>query len=74
MKIKVKMRIRAVRKSKGMTIAELSSLSGISASFISTAERNYQYPTIYVLCVLAAALEVSPDQLYTYTIKEDPFV
>ena len=71
MEIKVKILVRQVRKRKGLTISELSRLSGISQSYISDIERNHSYPTIYGLCALAEALEVSPEELYRYVVKKD---
>lgn len=66
-KANVEMLVREVRKSKGLTIVELSKISGISKSHISEIETNEQMPTLPMLCLLAEALEVKPEKLYTYT-------
>lgn len=70
MTVKVEMHIREVRKAKGMTIAELSRISGVSKSYISEVETGKKMVTIQVLCLLAGSLGVKPEELYTYTLKK----
>lgn len=54
-----------VRTSKGFSIAELSRRSGISVSHIFYIENCMRTPTITVLCKLARALNVKPEDLYS---------
>ena len=64
LQIIIKIKVRKVRKRKGITIAQLSNISGISESYISELEREKKIPTLYVICALAAALEVKETELY----------
>lgn len=61
------LKIKQIREGKGLSINELSKLSGISASYISELENeqnNKKNPTISVICKLAKALEVKPQELF----------
>ncbi|WOK37529.1 helix-turn-helix domain-containing protein [Sphingomonas sp. C3-2] len=62
-------RIRARRKELGLTLRELSETSGLSAPFISQAERDLTTPSLISLLALAKALDV--DLSYFMTIPED---
>jgi transcriptional regulator with XRE-family HTH domain len=53
-----------------MTIRKLAELSGVSTGYISEVERGEKKPTIEVLCKLAVALGVKPEELYTYEYVE----
>ena len=64
LQIIIKIKVRKVRKRKGITIAQLSNISGISESYISELEREKKIPTLYVICALAAALDVNETELY----------
>ena len=57
--------VREVRKSKQMTLSELSRRSGVSKAHISYIENKKEIPTIYILCALAKALEVSVCELFS---------
>lgn len=70
MTIEITMHIREVRKSHGLTIAKLSALSGVSISHISEIETQKQQPTLYVLCLLAAAMGVGLEDLFTWDVKK----
>lgn len=52
-------RVRALRKRKSLTLAQLSDLSGISVGHISLIERNLSHPSIAALMNLAKSLGVS---------------
>jgi transcriptional regulator with XRE-family HTH domain len=58
------------RKKQNMTIRKLAELSGVSTGYISEVERGEKKPTIEVLCKLAVALGVKPEELYTYEYVE----
>lgn len=68
MNIVVKSRIKEVRQSKGISVRKLAEMTGISKTYISDLENNKNIPTIYILCVLAVALEVKPEELFTYEV------
>lgn len=59
-------RIRARRKAMGLTLQELANRSGLSAPFISQAERNLSVPSLWSLLALAKAMDV--DISYFMTI------
>lgn len=68
MNIVITVRIREVRKAKGLTIAELEQLSGVSRSHISEIETRKQMPTLPTLCRIAGALNIKPEELYTFEL------
>lgn len=70
MKVDIAIHVRKVRKAKGLTIEELSRLSGVSVAYISEIETGKYNFTIQVLCRLALALDVSATELITYTEKK----
>lgn len=51
-------RIKAQRKKLGLTLQDLATRSGLSAPFISQAERNLTTPSVWSLMSLAKGLEV----------------
>lgn len=55
-----------IRTERNLSIRELSVLSGVSKSQINNIENGKQNPTVYTLCCLAEALNVSPYDLFTY--------
>ncbi|MEP9402380.1 XRE family transcriptional regulator [Sphingomonas sp. VNH70] len=59
-------RIKARRKTMGLTLQELATRSGLSAPFISQAERNLSVPSLWSLLALAKAMDV--DISYFMTI------
>lgn len=61
-----KMRIKEVRLSKKLTQKKLSKLIPISQSYLSELENNKKNPSVQLLCKIADALEVSPEQLIYY--------
>ncbi len=68
MEIIVKSNLKSVRNAKGMSVRKLAELSGCSNSYISDIENGYANPTIYIICVLAVALEVRPEELFSYEV------
>lgn len=59
MRMKYGGRIRALRKQKGMTLDQLSRLSGLSTPFLSQIERDLASPAVSSLANVAKALGVS---------------
>ncbi len=62
----VELYIYKFRTERGLTQKELSILSGVSESYIGDLERNEKEPTISILCKLAKALKVKPEELYIF--------
>lgn len=70
MNVNITVHIREVRKAKGLTIVKLEELSGVSRSHISEIETHKQMPTLPVLCRIAAALEVGPEELFKFDCEK----
>ena len=62
-------KIREARKRRGITLNQMAELSGLTASYISQAERNLTEPSISSLRKLAAALQLP---LYFFLDEEAP--
>lgn len=67
--IKLEIHVREVRKRQGLSLFQLSQLSGISETYISEVERGLKSPSLYVMCALAAAMDVHIQDLYICNIK-----
>lgn len=61
-------RIREIRKIRKMTLNDLATLAGVTASYISQLERNIIDPSISSLRKISAVLEVP---IYTFLDEED---
>ena len=70
MEIIIKSNLKTIRKEKGVTVRKLAELSVCSGSYISDIENGYSNPTIYINCLLAVALGVRPEELYSYEVIE----
>lgn len=66
MDVKIEYKLWEYRTSKGISSRKLAQLSGISKSTINNIENNRYDPTIRTLCMLAKALETTPETLYSY--------
>jgi transcriptional regulator with XRE-family HTH domain len=69
MDIKVKYRVYEFRVKKGYSCRELAERSGVSKSMINLIEDDKSNPSVRTICKLAAALKVSPYDLF-YCIKK----
>ena len=58
--------LKQIREARKISIRQLAYMSGVSKSQISAIENEKSIPTILVLCQLAAALHVKPEELYEY--------
>lgn len=67
-------KIRNIRKSKKMSIAELSKNSGVSEGMISQIERNTVVPSAVVLAKIARSLEKSVSYFFGEENLEDSIV
>lgn len=56
--------VRAVRKKRQFTQENLSEKSGIGVPYISEIENGIANPTVKIICALAEALVVSPEELF----------
>lgn len=66
MQISIKFHIKEVREQQKLSIRQLAELSGVSKSHISDIESGHRMPTVYILCVLAVAMNVQPAELFSY--------
>ena len=58
------MRIRYLRKKKGLSQEDLALDSGINKNYLSALERGMRNPTVNILEKLAVTLEVSLSELF----------
>lgn len=58
------MRIRYLRKKKGLSQEDLALDSGINKNYLSDLERGMRNPTVNILEKLAVTLEVSLSELF----------
>lgn len=65
----MELKIKEIRKTKNITLGQLSKLSGMSKSSISNYERGNVYPNIQQLEWLARALEVKINDLFESDVK-----
>ena len=62
--MRIKFKLKEARWKKEMSLRKLSELSGVSKSQISAIENDTSMPTLLVICRLAAALELQPEEYY----------
>ena len=67
-------RLRALRSSRGATLAQLSAATGISVSTLSRLESGQRRPTLELLLPLARAHQVPLDELVDAPATGDPRV
>lgn len=53
---------------KESAAGKLAELSGVSKSTINNIENNRYEPTLLTICMLAEALHMSPEDLYSYNV------
>lgn len=61
----MKIYIEKVRLEKGLSLSELSRMSGVAKSHISNIESGEKYPTLPTLCKIAKALGVPAADLFS---------
>ena len=64
--MRVHITLKKIREQKKISLRQLEYMSGVSKSQISAIENGNSMPTILILCQLAAALHVKPEELYIY--------
>lgn len=58
-----------LRAQKGLSLKDLSELSGLSKSHINDIENGNKSPTVNTLCRLSLALDVSPHDLFDIIVR-----
>lgn len=66
--IEIEYHLYEQRQIKKMSLRELSKKSDVSKTQINDIENGNTHPTILTLCQLAEALELKPEDLYSYTV------
>lgn len=69
--MKIIYNVYQIRSQKNMSLRKLSQFSGVSRSQINDIENNKHHPTVLTLCLLAAAMDVSPYSLFTVSDISD---
>ena len=67
-------RLRALRKQRGTTLAQLARSTGVSVSTLSRLESGGRRPTLELLLALAGAYQVPLDELVGAPVPADPRV
>ncbi len=68
MLLKVTYNLYEFRMKAGLTIRQLAERSGVSKTVINDTENNVKDIRVTTLCKLARALNVKPEELYSYEI------
>lgn len=68
MQIEITYHIYEIRHKKNISLRQLGIMSGVSKSQINSIETGSHHPTLLTLLILATALKVSPEDLYSYRI------
>lgn len=66
------LRIRHMRKARGLSLKDLAERAGVSIGLVSQVERGLSSPSVRILASIADALTVSLSSLFEETEKEDP--
>lgn len=66
MKIVIEYKIKKIREEKGLSIRELADICDVSHTAIHYIENGKRQPTLYMICAIAEALQVRPEDLYSY--------
>ena len=61
----IKYHLYDIRTDRKLSERELAAKSGVSKSQINNIENGLKHPTVYTLCLLSLALEVSPYDLFS---------
>ncbi len=63
------LKVKQIRLEKNLSLSELSSKSGLSASYINEIEKGKKYPKTDKIIALASAMEVDYDQLISLKLS-----
>jgi putative transcriptional regulator len=61
--------LRAVRKARGLTQADLAALIGVSRKTVNTVENGVFVPSTLIALKLAAALDLPVERLFHLTVE-----
>jgi transcriptional regulator with XRE-family HTH domain len=64
------LKVRELRKQKGLSFAELSQASGLSVSYLNEIERGKKYPKTDKILALSEALDVTYDNLVSLKLSK----
>lgn len=67
-------KIKSLRKSKNITLTQLSELSGVSQGYLSRIENGKHDPTFSILLQIARALEIQIGMLYEEHIQKSDHI
>jgi transcriptional regulator with XRE-family HTH domain len=68
-------KVRAVRDAVQMSRELAAEKSGITASYLGEVERGEKWPSLEIICAIAAALSVSPCEFFEFESQEtDPSI
>ena len=63
-------KVRAVREAVHMSRELAAEKSGITASYLGEVERGEKWPSLEIICAIAAALSVSPPVFFEFEALE----
>lgn len=63
--MKIIFKIKELRLERGLTLEDLSKLTGISSTHINDIENQYKKPSLEIIILLAKALHVDIKDLYS---------
>lgn len=66
MNIQINYHLYEIRTKKNISSGTLAKISGVGKTTINDIENGRHHPTILTLCMLAKALKVPPEKLYSY--------
>lgn len=69
--IKITYRIYEERTKQNLSVRQLAAKSGVSKTLINNIENGKTHPTVYTLCLLSLALNVSPCSLFEVSLIVD---
>lgn len=68
MQVKVQYHIREIRSRRQISLRQLERMSGVGRSEINNIERGKKDATVVTICMLAEAMSLAPEELYSYRI------
>jgi len=69
-KMKIIYHVYEIRTAKNISLRTLEELSDISRAQINNIENGKKHPTVYTLCKLSHALNVLPQDLFSWKVEE----
>lgn len=69
MNIEISYHLYEIRTKKKISSGVLAELSEVGKTTINDIENSRHDPTVKTICMLAEALQVAPEDLYSYVVK-----